>query len=137
MKPLKSQDKNIKTRPNTGNDKIARTFPVNKTTTEKVPVSINENTVYTYDVQEVPSGVIDVDKNGIYNVRQYAEAKVHVRGGSTDIYDGDYIVTPSAHREIILETTDKVMEDDVTVLQIPYYETSNITGYTVYIADNL
>lgn len=48
-------------------------------------------------------------------------------------YTGDYIVTPMAHEEVILETSDKLLTDDITVLEIPYYETSNVSGYTVYI----
>lgn len=49
-------------------------------------------------------------------------------------YEGPYLVVPSAHDEIILETKDRYMEDDVKVLKIPYYETSNLSdGYTAYI----
>jgi hypothetical protein len=32
-----------------------------------------------------------------------------------------------------LETRDKMMINDVTVLEIPYFETSNISGITIYI----
>ena len=50
-------------------------------------------------------------------------------------YDGDYIVIPKAFTEQVLETKGKKMEDNVTVKEIPYYETSNIDGgETVYIA---
>lgn len=50
-------------------------------------------------------------------------------------YDGDYIVIPKAFKEQVLETKGKKMEDNVTVKEIPYYETSNIDGgETVYIA---
>lgn len=49
-------------------------------------------------------------------------------------YDGDYIVIPKAFTEQVLETKEKKMEDNVTVKEIPYYETSNIEGgSTVYI----
>ncbi len=52
-----------------------------------------------------------------------------------DYYDGDYVVTPKAHSETVLETTEKIMRDNVVVLKVPYYETSNlIGGYTAYIA---
>ena len=43
------------------------------------------------------------------------------------IYDGDYIVTPHAW-EKYLDTSDKVMINDVTVLEIPYTETGNLSG---------
>lgn len=53
-------------------------------------------------------------------------------------YTGDYTVTPSAHSQTTLETQGLKMMDDVVVLQIPYYETSNLqNGYTVYIADEV
>ena len=32
-----------------------------------------------------------------------------------------------------MKTKNKKMEDNVTVLAIPYFETSNLTGKTVYI----
>lgn len=50
------------------------------------------------------------------------------------IYDGGYEVTPLPFTETILETARKQMTSDVTVLEIPYYETSNESGgYTVII----
>lgn len=55
-------------------------------------------------------------------------------GGGYPIYTGEYIVTPYANRETILDTDYKVLTDDVTVLEIPYVETSNEYGTTVAIA---
>ena len=60
---------------------------------------------------------------------------VNIVGG--DPYEGPYIVVPKIVDQT-LETKDKLMEDDVLVREIPYYETSNIqNGITVFIADNL
>lgn len=53
------------------------------------------------------------------------------------IYDGDYIVTPRAHEEVILETSDKLLTDDVTILKIPYFETHNDYGETIYIGSEI
>lgn len=39
-----------------------------------------------------------------------------------------YIVTPKPYDEQILETKDKVMEDNITVKKIPYYSVSNPEG---------
>lgn len=50
-------------------------------------------------------------------------------------YIGSYTVTPSAHTDIVLETANKLMDEDVNVLKIPYFETSNTSGYTVYIGN--
>lgn len=52
-------------------------------------------------------------------------------------YTGDYIVTPRAYERTRLPTNGLVMRDDVTVIEIPYYETSNVTGTTIYIADEV
>ena len=59
-------------------------------------------------------------------------------GGSTDadIYDGTYVVTPRPFEQV-LPTQDKLMADDVTVKQIPYFETSNVQGTTVYIGSDI
>lgn len=52
---------------------------------------------------------------------------------ATDEYDGEYIIIPSSVEQV-LQTTDKLMRDDVTVKEIPYYETANLFGgETVYI----
>ena len=56
-----------------------------------------------------------------------------------DPYTGAYTVTPLAWNETVLPTRGKTMLDDVTVVEIPYWEThSQIEGgMTVYIASTL
>lgn len=50
-----------------------------------------------------------------------------------DPYTGEYVVTPTTEAQT-LGTAYKVMTDDVTVHEIPYYETTNPSGgYTVII----
>lgn len=51
---------------------------------------------------------------------------------SVESYKGDYTITPKIDSQT-MKTKNKKMEDNVTVLAIPYYETSNLTGKTVYI----
>ena len=51
------------------------------------------------------------------------------------IYNGDYDIVPKVEAQII-GTKNKKMKKDLTVLAIPYYETSNLTGKTVYIGGN-
>lgn len=53
-----------------------------------------------------------------------------------DVYDGDYLVIPKTSPQL-LETKDKMMLDDVTVTAIPYWETHNPDGMTVYIANEV
>ena len=61
------------------------------------------------------------------------DTKIEMLSG--DIYDGDYIVTPLANGEVILETKNKSLTDDVTVLKVPRFQTSNEYGTTFYIAE--
>lgn len=59
-------------------------------------------------------------------------------GGGAPTYAGPYTVTPRPHDSVELETRDKLMADNVVVLKVPYYETSNIyDGKTVYIAEDI
>ena len=55
-------------------------------------------------------------------------------GSDIETYSGDYTITPKVWSQSF-ETKNKRMEDDLTVLAIPYYETSNPTGKTVYIGE--
>ena len=59
--------------------------------------------------------------------------KAAVTDGSPP-YMGEYTVIPKANEPTVLETKGKRMTDDVTVTKIPYYETANPLGDTVYIA---
>lgn len=56
---------------------------------------------------------------------------------STELYAGEYNVIPKAAEEQRLPCAGKKMEKDVTVQRVPYYETSNDTGITVYIASEV
>ena len=56
-------------------------------------------------------------------------------GPTYDHYEGPYDVTPKV-TEQSLATRAKLMDDDVTVHEIPYAETSNLHGTTVIIATN-
>lgn len=60
-----------------------------------------------------------------------------INTGSAPPYEGDYTVVPKADAPVILPTKNKLLRDDVTVTKIPYYETSNPLGDTVYIASEV
>lgn len=54
-----------------------------------------------------------------------------------DPYEGDYVVTPKVDQQI-MSTKGKVMVQDVTIKQIPFFKTSNTSGgSTVYIAKEI
>lgn len=59
------------------------------------------------------------------------EVDVAIETVSGNHFDGPYQVTPKAHGGTVLETNGKYMDDDVTVTEIPYYETTATTGGTV------
>lgn len=57
--------------------------------------------------------------------------------GDVEYYTGAYTVTPKTTGQY-LATRDKMMSDDVTIKEIPYYETSNVSGgNTVYIGKEI
>lgn len=53
-------------------------------------------------------------------------------GGDYEFYEGSYNLVPKVVSQAI-ETKDKVMQDNVTVAEIPFHEVSNETGTTVVI----
>ena len=58
--------------------------------------------------------------------------------GDTEIYNGEYTVIPKAFEETVLQTRNKKMLNNVTVREVPYFETSNTSGgLTVYIAGQI
>lgn len=91
---------------------------------EQVIGVIREQTEQTIEVAaELTECTVDIE-------REY----ITVVGGT--VYDGSYEVTPKAWNDQILQTEGKLMVEDVTVLKVPYYETSNLfDGLTVFIAE--
>lgn len=57
-------------------------------------------------------------------------------GGDALLYTGDYTVTPKTQSQV-LDTANKKLLQDVTVKAVPYYETSNQQGTTIYIASEV
>lgn len=51
-------------------------------------------------------------------------------------YDGSYVIIPKVESQT-MPTENKRMRQDVLVREIPYYEVSNVSGLTVYIANTL
>lgn len=52
-------------------------------------------------------------------------------------YTGEYNITPSTQNDIILDTAYKTLSNNINIYKIPYFETSNESGYTVYIGGEL
>lgn len=58
-----------------------------------------------------------------------------IAGG--EYYEGNYTVTPKARTAQTLQTKNKTMKENVTVLEVPFFETSNEKGTTIYIANEV
>lgn len=56
-------------------------------------------------------------------------------GGIMPVYDGETIVTPKTVQQE-LNTANTTVLSDITVLKIPYFETTNEKGTTVIIGGN-
>lgn len=64
------------------------------------------------------------------------ELSIDQVAGEHGYYHGEYRVIPKFNEQV-LETNDKIMQDDVTVEEIPVYKTENLGGgYTVVIGGN-
>lgn len=48
-------------------------------------------------------------------------------------YMDEYDITPTATSSKILNTKNKILKNDIIIEKIPYHETSNEYGYTIYI----
>jgi len=56
---------------------------------------------------------------------------------TSDLYEGEYTATPKVEAQT-LPTAKKYLDKDITLLAIPYFETSNTSGgNTVYIAKEI
>ena len=54
-----------------------------------------------------------------------------------DAYTGELTVIPKAYESQTLECALKTMPGNVTVTEVPYYETHNQSGMTAYIASEV
>lgn len=54
-----------------------------------------------------------------------------------NVYTGDLVVIPKAYESQTLECALKTMPGNVTVTEVPYFETHNPDGMTAYIASEV
>lgn len=78
---------------------------------------------------------VDFKSNKQFNMNFGAIFEVPVEVTS-DIYEGITSVTPKPYEKTILQTKDKKVLENITVEKIPYFETSNNTGTTIFIGRN-
>lgn len=100
----------------------------------------NSSTTLTADDSELKH--IEVGDASAVSLSVASVAEIPLVAGDTtailpDPYTGSYEVTPKAYEEQILQTANKTMAQNVTVHEVPYYETPNTDGDTVYIASEV
>jgi len=132
-KPKINNVKPINSKPLTAHDLVKKTHPIDAANNRA------DNIKYAViDKVKEAEGTYTITENGIYDIGKfkYADVNVPTHGGDVDPYEGEYTVTPKTFEQT-LQTENKLMEEDVTVLSIPYFETSNPqNGYTVYIGEH-
>ena len=52
-------------------------------------------------------------------------------------YKGEYNITPLAFQQQELETKNRILEENVIVREVPFFEVSNTEGTTVYIGSEV
>lgn len=76
---------------------------------------------------------VDFDVAGSRPIEWGASEYIPVVATDAPEYEGPYEVTPMAVEQV-LDTSRKMMREDVTVHEVPYHETTNESGgYTVSI----
>ena len=82
-----------------------------------------------------PAGVVSV-KIGAQSIGMTVVKAVLGEGGHKPS-EGDYVVTPKVEAQM-LETENKIMEQNVSIMGIPYYDVSNSAGgNTIYIGSEV
>ena len=78
-------------------------------------------------------GILDSDGQLIGELA----AAYDTQGVHAETFDGEYVVTPKVMAQT-MPTKQKMMRDDVTIREIPFFETSNTSGgNTVYIGSEV
>lgn len=81
------------------------------------------------------TGAIRYDLPQILTEEEKAQARSNL---GIVAYTGEYSITPSATSEVTLQTAQKLMDADVRIQKIPYYNVSNNAGgETAYIANEV
>lgn len=62
---------------------------------------------------------------------------IKVISDDVEKYEGIYDITPQAFQNQELYTKDKLLKENITVKEIPFFETSNQYGNTIYIGSEV
>lgn len=99
---------------------------------DSLTFALSESDGLTFNIGDGGVMAFDIDVGGVV---AFDVSTPHVI--DADVYDDEYEVAPKTYSQT-LETKSKFMTDDITIKEIPYFETSNEDdGITVYIANTI
>lgn len=101
--------------------------------TISVNVTMPKDTAYTLAIEDAHNLFVTDDSETNLSMSMAVVVEYIPQGA----YDGQYTVEPLVHSNVILDTRGKSMARDITVLKVPYSETSNEKGITAYIGGSL
>lgn len=86
------------------------------------------------DITGIINGKLKI--SGEVNSEKQMTASISLFGDKEPIrYSGDHEFTPDTDEDYSVDTKFKMMSSNIVIKKIPYYETSNPSGTTIYIGD--
>lgn len=116
----------------------------------QIPLKIQSDNVIKTEVDESINAKLTIEDDSLITLKVVDLLPIKVKiqddetiklkvsdgdggGGEYPIYDGPIYIVPKPYDEIRLNTNQKLVLSDITVAEIPHYETSNPKGRTFII----
>ena len=97
-------------------------------------MDLSNNDSLEFTLQSEQGLTFDLDRGGVIDLSYNLVTPTVI---DAQIYTDGYEVTPKTYSQT-LDTANKLLRDDITINEIPYFETSNEEdGITVYIANTI
>lgn len=116
----------------------------------KIPLKVDESQLIKLEIEDAPIKLkvkdnsapikLKIADQGTISLKVEKETPIKLKvnegsggGGTYPAYEGPYTITPLPYDNITLNTSQKLVAENITVLKIPHYETSNPKGQTFII----
>ena len=116
----------------------------------KIPLKVDETQLIKLKIEDAPIKLKVKDNSAPIHLKISGQDKVSLKvekekpiklkvsegnggGGTYPVYEGPFVITPKPYNDTVLSTAQKTVTNNITVLQIPHYETSNLKGKTFII----
>lgn len=121
-----------------GKEELWSDFITDKTRLQFVKTFMHLKVKLIFD-PPLNSAVIESMKQTIseleWRINVAAESEEEAVTKEYEAYTGNYNIMPKAFSTQTLDTADRILDEDIVILEVPYYETSNeANGVTSYIA---